>query len=64
MTATAASTGLVEEPAAMEMVLAASPQMTEEKWLGAVERATDDYVAKGVTTATTAASPRPCGKTT
>lgn len=29
----------------MEMVLAASPQMTEEKWLGAVERATDDYVA-------------------
>ena len=35
----------------MEMVLAASPQMTEEKWLGAVERATDDYVAKGVTTA-------------
>ena len=44
-------TGLVEEPAAMEMVLAASPQMTEEKWLGAVERATDDYVAKGVTTA-------------
>lgn len=44
-------TGLVEEPAAMEMVLAASPQMTEETWLGAVERATDDYVAKGVTTA-------------
>ncbi|MFR1534028.1 MAG: amidohydrolase [Bilophila wadsworthia] len=44
-------TGLVEEPAAMEMVLAASPQMTQEKWLGAVERATDDYVAKGVTTA-------------
>ncbi len=44
-------TGLVEEPAAMEMVLEASPQMTEEKWLGALERATDDYVAKGVTTA-------------
>lgn len=44
-------TGLVEEPAAMEMVLHAAPQMTEEKWLGAVERATADYVAKGVTTA-------------
>ena len=44
-------TGLVEEPAAMDMVLEASPQMTEEKWLGAVELATDDYVAKGVTTA-------------
>nr|WP_294509976.1 amidohydrolase [uncultured Bilophila sp.] len=44
-------TGLVEEPAAMDTVLEASPQMTEEKWLGALERATTDYVAKGVTTA-------------
>ena len=44
-------TGLVEEPAAMDAVLEASPQMTGEKWLGALERATDDYVAKGVTTA-------------
>ena len=44
-------TGLIEEPAAMEMVLEASPSMTDEKWLASVMRATNDYVAKGVTTA-------------
>lgn len=44
-------TGLIEEPAAMERVLEVTPQMTEEKWLKAVERATNDYIAKGVTTA-------------
>lgn len=35
----------------MDALLEASPQMTEETWLGALERATNDYVAKGVTTA-------------
>jgi predicted amidohydrolase YtcJ len=44
-------TGLIEEPAAMEMVLEASPRMTDEKWLASLTRATNDYVAKGVTTA-------------
>ena len=44
-------TGLVEEPAAMDRVLEAAPQMTEEKWLTSVRRATDTYVARGVTTA-------------
>ncbi len=44
-------TGLIEEPTAMDMVLAASPQMTDEMWQCAVESATEDYIAKGVTTA-------------
>jgi predicted amidohydrolase YtcJ len=44
-------TGLVEEPAAMEMILDAAPAMTDDKWLASVARATEDYIAKGVTTA-------------
>ncbi|NLW80911.1 MAG: amidohydrolase [Desulfovibrionales bacterium] len=44
-------TGLVEEPAAMEMLLEAAPAMTDEKWRTSVIRATNDYIAKGVTTA-------------
>lgn len=44
-------TGLIEEPTAMDMVLAASPQMTDEMWQNSIETATKDYLAKGVTTA-------------
>ena len=44
-------TGLVEEPVAMDTILAASPPMTPELWMVAARRANDDYVAKGVTTA-------------
>lgn len=44
-------TGHVEEPAAMDAVLAASPPMPPELWVVAARRACDDYVAKGVTTA-------------
>ena len=44
-------TGLVEEPAAMEMVLAASPADDRGKMARRGGTATDDYVAKGVTTA-------------
>ena len=44
-------TGLIEEPTAMDAVLAGSPQMTDEMWQCSVETATEDYIAKGVTTA-------------
>lgn len=43
--------GRVEEPEAMEMVLAAAPAMTEQKWLEALVRAGDDYASQGVTSA-------------
>lgn len=44
-------TGLIEEPTAMDMVLASAPQMTDDMWQRSVETATEDYLAKGVTTA-------------
>ncbi len=44
-------TGLIEEPAAMEILLNQAIVMTPEKWLQSVAFASDMYVAKGVTTA-------------
>lgn len=44
-------TGLLEEPAAMELVLKVTPQMTEEKWFASIKNSNETYLAKGVTTA-------------
>lgn len=44
-------TGLVEEPNAMEEILAFVPAMTEEKWLASIEHINEIYLSKGVTTA-------------
>lgn len=44
-------TGLVEEPNAMEQILAFAPAMTEEKWLASIEHINGIYLSKGVTTA-------------
>lgn len=44
-------TGMVEEPPAMDYVLAFAPQMTPELWLKSAKAACEAYLAKGVATA-------------
>ncbi len=44
-------TGLLEEPAAMEMLLEAAPAMTEEKWIASIKHSSQIYLSQGVTTA-------------
>jgi predicted amidohydrolase YtcJ len=44
-------TGLLEEPVAMELVQAKTPQATHAEWVEALKDSTQKYAAKGVTTA-------------